>query len=135
MIQVRSATSEDDHSIETLLDLARALLLRQRGGAALLATPPRSDDERLVAVVDGAVVGLASLRIDGDRAMLSTLFVHPEMRGVGVGHSLLDTVVARARSRGAKHLDSLALPGDRETKNFFESHAMKSRLLVVHQEL
>lgn len=135
MIEVRSATSADDQSIAELTVLARDAISSQRGGASLLATLPQRHDRRLVAVVADAVVGVAALLVDGDRATLSTLFVHPEMRGVGVGHSLLSEAIAQARALGTKHLDSVALPGDRETKNFFESHAMKSRLLIVHQEL
>jgi hypothetical protein len=32
-------------------------------------------------------------------------------------------------------MDSLALPGDRATKNFFESFGLKARAIVVHRSL
>jgi hypothetical protein len=36
---------------------------------------------------------------------------------------------------GCEYLDSLVLPGDRTTKNFFEAHGMVSRLLRVSRPL
>ncbi|NLA36348.1 MAG: GNAT family N-acetyltransferase [Actinobacteria bacterium] len=135
MIQVRSATSEDDQQIIALKALAHHEIAPQRGGPSLLATLNGPAEVQLVAELAGAIVGLAELSLNADRAVLSTLYVHPETRGVGVGHSLLNAATAEARTLGANHLDAAALPGDRETKNFFESHAMKTRLLIVHQEL
>jgi len=48
---------------------------------------------------------------------------------------MLGEVSRLARGWECTDLDSYALPGDRDTKNFFESHAMKSRLLIVHTAL
>ena len=32
-------------------------------------------------------------------------------------------------------MDSLALPGDRATKNFFETHGLVARAITVHRRL
>jgi len=70
---------------------------------------------------------------DGDcLARLEHLLVEPEARGVGIGESIMNTVVDEAKNRGCLGIDSRALPGDRQTKNFFESFGLKARQLVVH---
>ena len=61
--------------------------------------------------------------------------VEPEAREVGLGEELLDAVIAWSRARGCSTLDAVALPGDRHTKNFFETFGMKARLLTVHVPL
>ena len=68
-------------------------------------------------------------------ARLDQLLVQAEARGVGVGESIMNEVLAQARARGCIGVDSRALPGDRETKNFFESFGLKARQLVVHFSL
>ena len=47
----------------------------------------------------------------------------------------MDAVLAWARERGCIGIDSLALPGNRDTKNFFETFGFTARLLVVHRKL
>lgn len=69
------------------------------------------------------------------RARIEALFVVPELRGVGVGHELLDSLVGELRRHRCDRLDAVALPGDRATKNFFEAHGMVTRALVVHTRL
>jgi hypothetical protein len=48
---------------------------------------------------------------------------------------MMDAVVAWARQHGCRGVDALALPGQRDTKNFFESHGLVARALVVHRDL
>ena len=38
-----------------------------------------------------------------------------------------------AAAQGCFGVDSLALPGDRHTKNFFESFGLVARAIVVHR--
>ncbi len=45
---------------------------------------------------------------------------------------MMNEVVASAKAAGCLGVDAVALPGDRNTKNFFESFGLKARLLVVH---
>ena len=53
--------------------------------------------------------------------------MEPEAREVGVGELLLDTVLRWAEARGCFGIDSIVLPGNRETKNFFETAGMVAR--------
>jgi putative acetyltransferase len=55
----------------------------------------------LVAVVDGAVAGFASLKGADE---IDMLFVAPEFARRGVGLALIDALTRLARSRGAKRL-------------------------------
>jgi hypothetical protein len=54
---------------------------------------------------------------------------------VGVGEAVMDHLVAWCRAQGCFGVDSLALPGDRQTKNFFESFGLVARAIVVHRPL
>jgi hypothetical protein len=47
----------------------------------------------------------------------------------------MDAVLAWCRECGCFGVDSLALPGNRETKNFFESFGLVARAIVVHRNL
>ncbi|MFN8051234.1 MAG: GNAT family N-acetyltransferase [Acidimicrobiales bacterium] len=138
MVGARPATAADDDAVAALRLLARRHLDEQRGGdqfARAEAADEPGDATVVVGTIGDAVVGIASVVHRGTRALLTELFTHPEARSVGVGHAMLGVVSDHARAWGCTDLDSYALPGDRDTKNFFESHAMKSRLLVVHRSL
>ena len=54
---------------------------------------------------------------------------------VAVGEVVMDAAVAWARERGCFGIDSVALPGNRETKNFFERFGLTARAIVVHRVL
>ena len=56
-------------------------------------------------------------------------------RAVGVGEAIIEALLADARERGAAAIQSLALPGARATKNFFESQGMVARSILVHRWL
>jgi GNAT superfamily N-acetyltransferase len=101
-----------------------------------------ADRSSVVAVgtVDGAPVayGLMSVTEAADgsiHAFIEELFVELEARSVGVGESLADLLLGIAAERGARWVDSLALPGDRATKNFFESRGMVARAIIVSREV
>ena len=94
----------------------------------------------IVGTIDDTVVGYAaaherSLHRGDAIARITDLYVMPDARGVGVGEQLLLAVEAWARGRGHSGLDSLALPGDRNTKNFFESFGLVARAIEVHRSL
>ncbi len=99
------------------------------------------DAENAAAAVgefDGVVFGYAVWRIEeldtGD--LLGRLYdfaVHPDARGVGIGEAMMDLIVADLTGRGCIGVDAWALPGDRATKNFFESFGLKARLLTAHR--
>jgi GNAT superfamily N-acetyltransferase len=108
--------------------------------ASLAALVDDPDALVLVGSFDGAVVGFATVRLevlrDGSNlAVLDEIYVEPEGRGVGVGEALMDAVLAWCGARGCRGIDSLALPGDRDTKNFFERFGLTARAIIVHRGL
>jgi len=143
----RPATSADSPAIEALFDAATEelrgerggeLWARQRGREAGLRWP--DDGLVLVGTIDGVVVGYAVVRVEpladgGALAVIDDVYVDPGAREVGVGEALLDACLAWARERGCVGIDSIALPGMRATKNFFESAGLVARAIVVHKRL
>jgi len=145
VIGARPAVAADAAAIAELRAAARSQTLDKRGGPhfsvsegaapAVLLDADADEAAVIVGLIHETPVGIATLERRGARALLSEFYTHQEARGVGVGHAMLESVIARARDWNCTDLDSYALPGDRDTKNFFESHAMKSRLLIVHRSL
>jgi len=94
----------------------------------------------VVGTVDEVVVGYGMARMetlhDGRLlAVVTDLYVDPLARAIGVGEAMMDLLVERASSLGAVGIDALALPGDRHTKNFFETFGLTARAIVVHRSL
>lgn len=99
-----------------------------------------TDAEVFVGTIDDAPVGYAAAhhrRLHDGSAMarITDLYVTPEARKVGVGEALILAVEAWARHHDLVALDSLALPGDRDTKNFFETFGLVARALEVHRRI
>lgn len=101
-----------------------------------------TDDGRVAVVgtIGDTVVGYGLMTIEALHdgalvAMVSDLYVEPGARRVGVGEAMMDLLVAEATAAGAIGIDALALPGDRDTKNFFETFGLKARALLVHRAL
>ena len=67
--------------------------------------------------------------------VISTVYVDPGARELGLGDALLATLLDAARDAGMHALESTALPGDRDTKNLFERAGLVARLIVVSQRL
>jgi ribosomal-protein-alanine N-acetyltransferase len=86
---------------------------------AELAGRPRRD---YVVAVDGAdVVGYGGIDVTGELADLMTLATTSAARGTGLGRRLLDDLVGRAGSRGARAL-MLEVRADNEpAKRLYES--------------
>ena len=153
-VTTRLATAADLAELERLDDLGRAHLGPHRGGELYLLRDARpvppgpsfrddlEDPARLVVLgcIDGEPVGYAivsevELR-DGYRlADVHEIFVETDARDVGVGEALMDHVVDWARARGCDGVDARALPGDRSTKNFFETFGLVARAITVHRDL
>ena len=92
--------------------------------------------EIFVGTIDDAPVGYAAVHEralhDGSAmARITDLYVIPAARRVGVGESLILSIEAWARTRALVGLDSLALPGDRDTKNLYERAAITAKRIVV----
>jgi GNAT superfamily N-acetyltransferase len=154
MESVRRATSYD---VPTLLGLAHALhaeLRPQRGGEwwfdtalpyevsihayeSLVASPHHCV---LVGMIDDAIIGFGvcerqTTRAGSHRAVIHELYVEPDARAIGVGELMLDEITSWAIEMQCRGIDAIALPGARETKNFFETAGMTARMLVVHRDL
>jgi len=56
-------------------------------------------------------------------------------RRVGVGTAMLETLTAFMTGANCRGIDVAALPGDRDTKNFYEAAGFKARLLTLHHPL
>jgi GNAT superfamily N-acetyltransferase len=150
----RPASADDLGDLAALAALAVAELVPQRGGPLWSRTIGRQapyepalaaalvDPHRLLlcGTIDASTVGYASVRLDqladGERlAVVEDLFTLPEARGVGVGEALMDGILVWASAEGAVGVDAVALPGMRDTKNFFESFGLTARAIVVHRSL
>jgi GNAT superfamily N-acetyltransferase len=149
----RPARAGDLDRLSELARLAQSAVAQARGGELLLATHPRAggfedlravlecDDQILVVgTIDDYVVGYAAVRLQplpGGQLLgaVDDLFVEPEARGVGVGEAIMNAVLDWCRARGCTGVDAVALPGDRHTKNFFESFGMVARAITVHRRV
>ena len=105
--------------------------------ARQLADP---DHHVLVGTVDDTVMGYGVARVeplhDGGRlGVVTDLYTEPGCRELGIGEITMQTLIDWCAERGCFGVDSLALPGDRHTKNFFESFGLVARAIVVHRSL
>ncbi len=151
----RPAVPDDRGDIEALRDEARAATLTARGGAALWGRDRPADVTdhvlsaalagargacAIVGTLDGMGVGYLLARTtdtegSGRVAEILELWVTPGARGIGVGEAMMEELTAWARAEGCGELDAVALPGDRDTKNFFESHGLVARAISVSRHL
>jgi GNAT superfamily N-acetyltransferase len=104
---------------------------------AALADP---DQAVWVGLIDGTPVGYAAAAVEslqsGDRlGRVTDLYVTAGARDVGVGEELIGEVLQWCGQRDCVGVDALALPGNRATKNFFETFGFTARLLVLHRKL
>ena len=150
----RVASALDVARLTELAALAAAELSDQRGGAIWAVREARqapladafrrllADDDALVVLgtFDDVVLGFAVAELellrDGTRlGLLREIYVEPPARGVGVGEALMDEVLAWCRAKRCRGVDSLVLPGSRESKNFFERFGLTARAILVHRSL
>ena len=116
--------------------LVAKALLRPGGLDRLLADSRR---QVLLGTYDGEIVGLAVGRAEevGESTMgvIDACYVELAAREVGVGRALLEALVAWFSAFGCLAIDASALPGDRETKSFFEANGFKGRMITYHRAL
>lgn len=152
-VTARQASHADEDAVLGLLREGRAPLPDQRGGALWLerqAIPEPLESWLAHAVgsnrwlvelaeIDGVALGVLVAELetvdDVTIAIAREVFVVAEARGVGLGEELMDATVAWARSHNCVGIDGYALPGDRATKNFFETFGLVARGIVVHRSL
>jgi len=114
-VVIRAAKTTDVKKIRTIVDtyaVERKLLSKET------VTLFESVQEFVVAEVDGEVVGCGALHVLWeDIAEVRTVAVVEQMHGKGVGHLILENILARAKEVGVKKVFCLTF----ETK-FFGSH-------------
>ena len=154
MESVRSATTAD---IETLSGFAAQLALEltpMRGGALWAAQESRREPLNeafaelirsqsacvLIGLLDGAPMGfgVAVLEELNDGTFLgdiTEIWVEPEARAIGLGESILGSLSEFCIENGCVGIDARALPGHRQTKNFFEEQGFTARMLKMHKPL
>lgn len=160
MESARPARAGDRDDIVALADMVVRELEPTRGGAVwqrresralpvdasidhdLRAAAAGSDAATAVFVgtIDEVVVGYGvirreALRTGEDLGVVTDIYVQPEARGIGVGEAIMDLIVEWATAQGCIGVDSIALPGNRATKNFFERFGLVARAIVVHRSL
>jgi amino-acid N-acetyltransferase len=114
-VVIRAAKTTDVKKIRAIVDtyaVERKLLSKET------VTLFESVQEFVVAEVDGEVVGCGALHVLWeDIAEVRTVAVVEQMHGKGVGHLILENILARAKAVGVKKVFCLTF----ETK-FFGSH-------------
>lgn len=153
-ISTRNAVEADIEFLVEATESGRAAIVGVRGGdVELMLTAPSTTfadrygqaiavDSQSVVIgeVEGVSVGFARVEAKSTPqgatiCHVHELFVFPDARGVGVGAMLLAEIMRFGRSHGCTGIDARALPGDRNTKNFFESFGLVARSLAVHTTL
>jgi ribosomal protein S18 acetylase RimI-like enzyme len=154
MISARQARLDDLPRLAALARLGSEELRPTRGGAVwgIREARPEPVEPSLVEAIDdpgmlvvvgeigGTVVGYCVTRVEElqDRsrlAVIDDIYVHPEARSVSVGEAMVDLIVRWSTERGCLGIDGLALPGNRDTKNFFETFGFKARAIIVHRPI
>lgn len=154
MEAVRPAGHEDLPRLAELTAEAVAEQVDARGGpiwsvrearaipaAASLREAIADPDQRVVVgTIDDVVVGYAVVRVETLRngailGVVTDVYTEPGARDVGVGEAMIGAVIDWCEHRGCVGIDALALPGNRNTKNFFETFGFTARAIVVHRRL
>jgi ribosomal protein S18 acetylase RimI-like enzyme len=107
MVSVRHATQEDNEAVAKVEASAVATLREtyrpKAGGATKLDRIP-SGMRRLVALLEGDIVGTTRYWVDGDALRIVGLGVHSQSRGKGVASALVGYLATIGRALGAKRL-------------------------------
>jgi GNAT superfamily N-acetyltransferase len=140
----RPAGPADRERIGELRALFFAELGGYRGGDLWVRTRQsagRADESgTFVGTIDEAVIGYGIVEVvelrGGERlGAVTELFVEPEAREVGVGETLVESLLEWCRAHGCSGVDATALPGHRAAKNFFEEQGFVARTLTMFRSL
>ena len=152
--QAKVASTEELSIIAQLADEAVLEQMDGRGGyiwsrretstvpyiLSLEASMASPDEEIWVGTLDNAILSYARAKVEVLRTgeylgVVTDIYVTPEARSVGLGEALINVIIKWCQERKCVGVDSMVLPGNRETKNFFETFGFKARLLTVHRSL
>ena len=120
---------------ETTLSDQKALLLWS------WLTAPDHEEDGLVAVDDGRIVGLAHMRefprpLEGDRGLfLDDLFVLEDKRGTGIGRSLIAAVRDRAQERGLGVVQWITARDNTDAQQVYDSVATRTSWVTYEIDL
>ncbi len=150
----RPATEADVARLAELAAQAVDELREGRGGAVWARHAARRapfddelraelrDDQRRVVVstLDDTVMGYGVAHVevlaDGGRlGVVDDLYTDPGCRELGLAECAMQALIDWCTAEGCFGVDSLALPGDRHTKNFFERFGLVARAIIVHRPL
>jgi amino-acid N-acetyltransferase len=117
-MEIRPARTSDIKGIRTLIDtyaVGKRLLTKET------VTLYESVQEFSVAIDNGEVVGCGALHVLWeDLAEVRTVAVSERLRGKGVGHQILESIIARAKNIGVERIFCLTF----ETE-FFGRHGFE----------
>jgi mycothiol synthase len=125
----RPALDDLDAVVELGNAFERAFLGAESFSAGEIADEWRQLDlERdawLIDAADGRLAGYATLEERGDGRFMSDGYVHPELRGLGVGGTLVDLAEERARDRGARSVQNTIVAADEAAVAVLESRGYR----------
>jgi GNAT superfamily N-acetyltransferase len=87
------------------------------------------------AEVGYTVAAVTPLPSGATLGVIDAIYVDPEARGCGIGELMMSEAIRWFAFHDCVGVESAALPGERATKNFFEEHGLKARLLTVYRAL
>ena len=147
----RPATPADEATLRALRTQALADLGPARGGAMYVErhatelpelpadwsnAPRRVWLGGLDGVELGYLIGSAATVGSGAKVgVIEGIYVDRGARACGIGERMLSLALDWFRGEGCVGVEATALPGERATKNFFEEHGLKARLLTVYRSL
>lgn len=155
MQSARLATLEDLEELVFLRKQAFEDFNGKRGGSEYLTFEALSNLEHFetlkkaiedsyysvwVGIWDSCLVGYAFISyktLEGNInwCTINEVYIQPPAREVGVGEALLAKAYDWCKQNKCCSIDAFALPGDRLTKNFFESFGFTARLIVLNHRL
>jgi len=147
MLTIRPATTDD---VIAALDLLAELFAppgsqpsgytSERGSIGFAHAIRSHDADILLAVEDGAIVGLASVYAlypsmrFGRRCWLEDLVVSAARRRRGIGHRLLDAATAWARAHGCAEVELSSAPARTDAHRFYLANGM-AQSMIFHRAI
>lgn len=125
--EVRLAVPEDKREIELICDRA----LGETEVDVFGATYDVLANLNLVAISDGALCGLMSLKIDHGDVALIMQSVYPDFQGKGVGSSLLKAALELAVQRGLGFMRAAVSNDDIPLLYFYQRHGFSIYEIAV----
>jgi GNAT superfamily N-acetyltransferase len=90
----------------------------------------RDDVVALLAGEPAVAVALLTFRPgvwdEGPVTLLEELYVRPDLRGRGVGHTMLERAMGLARERGSRTFEINVDEGDTDARRFYEAHGFSN---------